>query len=255
MLIVSQLVDLACRIGGPRFAHDVQLRRTARWRDFEQEYYLLDHLVDPARSAIDVGANEGIYAGRLSQLCPRVHCLEPIPWFAANLRRRLRASVTVHEVAASNRTGEGLLRIPYRGEVEMHGTSTIEAGNQLTEATHVREVPCRLVRLDDLLDEPIGFLKVDVEGHELAVLQGAAGLIARHRPVLLVESEKRHNSEAPESVFAFLAERGYTGLYCQEGRLQALTRYRSATHQRQENLVGGTRKVGQYVNNFIFLPS
>lgn len=255
MIGISQLLDLACRVGGPRFAHDIRLRRLERWRNFELEYFLLDHLVDPQRAAIDVGANEGIYAGRLSQLCSRVHCFEPIPWFAKRLRECLRPAVaTVHEAAASDHNGQGELRIPYCGEVEMHGTSTIEPGNPLSESTHARAVPCRLVRLDDTVVEPVGFIKVDVEGHEFAVLEGAKQIISRDRPILLIESEKRHNQTAPENIFAFAAELGYAGFFLEHGRLWALSAFSAATHQNPQNLAGGTRKTGIYVNNFIFVP-
>src|SRR5450631_4116169 len=116
MIIVSQLIALACRIGGPRFAHRVYLRRLERWKTFEPEYFLLDHFVDPDRVAIDVGANEGVYAGRLSQLCGKVHCFEPIPWFTDDLRKKLDRSVTVHQIALSNKDGHGELRIPYHND-------------------------------------------------------------------------------------------------------------------------------------------
>lgn len=254
MIGVSQLINLTCRIGGPRFAHDIYLRRIERWHNFEPEYFLLDHLVDPQRGAVDVGANEGVYAGRLSQLCPQVHCFEPIPWFAARLQQCLRPNVIVHEAAASDHSGQGDLRIPYRGEVEMHGTSTVEASNPLSDSTHTRVVPCKLVRLDEAIEEPIGFMKIDVEGHELAVLRGATGILTRDRPVLLVESEKRHNAAAPKSIFAFVAGLGYEGFFLQDGRLYALSAFSVAMHQDPANRSGGTRKVGMYVNNFIFIP-
>ena len=254
MIIASQLINLACRIGGPRFAHTVYLRRLERWRTFEAEYFLLDHLVDPRQAAVDVGANEGIYAGRLAQLCPSVHCFEPIPWMAAALRVKLPPSVTVHEAAASNRTGTGELRIPYHGETQMHGTSTIEAANRLEDSTEVKVVPCRLETLDEAVREPVGFLKIDVEGHELAVLQGAAALIRRDRPVLLVESEKRHSPDAPESIFAFLGSLGYGGCFLEDGRPWALSAFQVQQHQQPANLAGGTRRIGTYINNFIFIP-
>jgi FkbM family methyltransferase len=254
MIIVSQLIDLACRIGGPRFAHEILLRRLERWRTFESEYFLLDHLVDPQRAAVDVGANEGIYTGRLAQLCPLVHCFEPIPWLAADLRVKLRPSVIVHEAAASNRTGSGELRIPYRDEIEMHGTSTIEPSNPLDDSTHVKVVPCRLETLDTAVREPVGLIKIDVEGHELAVLQGAVELIRRDRPVLLVETEKRHSPDAPESIFAFLGSLGYCGCFLQDERPWALSAFKPQQHQSPANLAGGTHKIGTYINNFIFIP-
>jgi len=88
MFLVSSLLDLASAISGPRRAFDIQLWRMQRWQNFEPEYFLLDHLLDPARVAIDVGANEGFYAGRLSELFKRVHCFAPIPWMAADLRAK-----------------------------------------------------------------------------------------------------------------------------------------------------------------------
>jgi hypothetical protein len=62
MIFVSRFIDLACAIGGPKFAFKTYLRRLERWQNFEPEYYMLDHLVDPARAALDVGASEGFYA-------------------------------------------------------------------------------------------------------------------------------------------------------------------------------------------------
>jgi Methyltransferase FkbM domain len=42
-------------------------------------------------------------------------------------------------------------------------------------------------RLDDLIDGPVDFIKIDVEGMEMAVLEGAAGLVARNRPDIYIE--------------------------------------------------------------------
>jgi FkbM family methyltransferase len=251
MILVSQIIKLACWFGGPRFSHQVYLRRLERWRNFEPEYFLLDHLVDRTRAAVDIGANEGIYAGRLAQLCQRVHCFEPIPWFAAALREKLPTTVIVHECALSNRNGDAELRIPYAGDVEMHGTSTLEQDNPLPGSTRVRTIPCQVRRFDDVVDEPVGFLKIDVEGHELAVLEGAERTLRQHRPIVLFESEKRHSAAAPESVFRFLEARGYSGLFLLGGRPTVLAAFQPDIHQRVENLA---RMDHSYIHNFIFLP-
>jgi FkbM family methyltransferase len=251
MLIVSPLINLAARAAGPRVAHRIYLKRLERWRTYEPEYYLLDHLVDPRRLAPDIGANEGIYSGRLAQLSPRTHCFEPIPWFAAALRRKLGPEVTVHECALSSQPGNGVLRIPYRNDVEMHGTSTLEAGNPLQGSTHVREVQCALARLDDVIAEPVGFAKIDVEGHELAVLEGAERILREDRPVLLIESEKRHNAQAPESIFRHLADRGYGGFFLAKDGLKTLSAFSADRDQRVGEVDVFDRA---YINNFIFVP-
>jgi FkbM family methyltransferase len=208
-----------------------------------------------------VGANEGIYAGRMAQLTSKVHCFEPIPWFAEALRQKLSRSIVVHEIALSNRSGTGDLRIPYRDNVELHGTTTLEPGNPLPGSTHVRVVPCILRPLDSCIDQPVGFIKIDVEGHELAVLEGAQRILARDCPTLLVESERRHNFTAPESVFEFLQGLGYAGAFLKEGRIQPLSLFDSKVDQAPENVPDihssktaeeRRRTSGPYVNNFIF---
>jgi hypothetical protein len=50
---------------------------------------------------------------------------------------KLRRSVIVHEAAASNKGGVGELRVPYSGETEIHGSSTIAKENLLGGATTV----------------------------------------------------------------------------------------------------------------------
>jgi hypothetical protein len=114
MFLASGIINLAGRIAGPRAAFQIEIWRRLRWRNLEKEFYLLDMLIDPARAALDVGANEGYYASRMAQLCRSVHCFEPIPWMAAALRRKLPAFVAVHEAAVSDQAGEAVLRIPYR---------------------------------------------------------------------------------------------------------------------------------------------
>jgi FkbM family methyltransferase len=262
MIFVSQFIDLACAIGGPRFAFKMYLRRLERWQNFEPEYYMLDHLVDPARAALDVGANEGFYAGRLAQLTKTVHCFEPIPWFAEEIRRKLDPRVVVHQCAVSNRSGSAELRIPYRGDTEFHGNSTLEEGNPLFGSTRINLVPCKLARLDDMISEPVGFIKIDVEGHEISVLEGAQRILDQHKPVLLIESERRHNAQAPESVFHFLQERGYTGMFLERHQMKGLPAFRVETHQRlddldAENTLGAVRVGARdvYISNFIFLPN
>lgn len=249
MILGSTFLDLAARLAGPKALLKLDLWRTARWRNFELEFYLLEFLVDRQRAAIDVGANDGIYAARFSQLCKRVHCFEPIPWFAARLKQKLGDRVIVHETALSNTAGEARLRVPYDGDTELDGLSTLEGANPLREATHTRVLPCKTEKLDDAVQEPIGFIKIDVEGHELAVLEGAVDTIVRDMPVFLVESERRHNPRAPEAVFDFFARHDYSGLFCWNGQWFDIGAFSLRVHQTVDNL--GKKK---YANNFLFFP-
>jgi FkbM family methyltransferase len=216
MFLISPMLNVVARCRGPVAQHNLHLSRMGRWRKGEPEWHLLDHLVDPARAAIDVGANVGLYAGRLAQLCPRVHAFEPIPWLADALAAKLPDNVRLHRIALSDQPGTAELRIPFRADVEEHGLATLEDNNRL-EGEDIRRVACTLARLEDVVTEPVGFIKIDVEGHELAVLNGARRILREHRPVLLVESEKRHHPGAPQNVFDLMREEGYSGLFLSGG--------------------------------------
>lgn len=63
---------------------------------------------------------------------------------------------------------------------------------------------CR--RLDDIYTGRVSFIKLDVEGHELQVLEGAKNVILENLPTILVELIDYENSEVP----SFLKELGYT---------------------------------------------
>ncbi|MFT8245287.1 FkbM family methyltransferase [Roseomonas sp. BN140053] len=251
MQIVSSVLNLASRLGGPRMAFQIQLLRWQRWKNVEREWLLLPLLADRSRVAVDVGANLGLYAGRLAQLCRKVHCFEPIPWLADDLATRLpRRGVVIHQIALSDRAGTAELRIPY-GEAgqEMHGLSTLEDANSFQhDVTTTRLVDCRVERLDAVVEDPIGFIKVDVEGHELAVLRGAVGILRRDRPTLLIESQQLTNPDAPASVFDFLGDLGYAGYFYERHQRRGIAEFDIGLHQHPREMRPG----GLYVNNFIF---
>ena len=79
------------------------------------------------------------------------------------------------------------------------------------------------VTLDQILlplvqgGERVAFVNIDVEGHEFAVLKGGEALIARERPVLLVELEYRHGARVGE-VFDWLKARRYVPRALADGK-------------------------------------
>jgi FkbM family methyltransferase len=159
--------------------------------------------------AIDIGAAEGVYAWHLMRIASGVAAFEPNPESAARLRARL-PDVDVHAVALSDRHGEAQLRVPLTHSVALGGLGTLEDANDFQGhycETRSIEVPART--LDSFALAPLGFMKIDVEGHELAVLRGAERSILRDRPTILVEVEDRHRPGAAASVTSWLAAHGY----------------------------------------------
>ena len=122
---------------------------------------------------------------------------------------------------------------------------------------NVRDSDAQLAKLDAVIDEGVSFVKVDVEGHELNVLHGARALIARSRPVFLVEAENRHRPDAVASVASFFAERDYEGFYLRRGGIIPIEAFEPEIDQDESVLHSdGARADGRhYINNFFFFPA
>jgi hypothetical protein len=110
--------------------------------------------------------------------------------------------------------GNATLRVPVVNGVPYTGWATIEPKNQFAELpTHVvEEIKVRTVRPDRMALGDIGFVKIDVEGHELDVLAGLSGLLAKCRPNLLIEIGGAQRGGALAEVRRRLDPLGYIGL-------------------------------------------
>jgi FkbM family methyltransferase len=135
-----------------------------------------------AEVIFDVGANSGIYslAALASQPNAVVHAFEPTPEIAARLRQTAQLNrldnLIVHEVAVMRSSGKAMLR-RYRG-----GSGANEGMNYIAGETGERGVErVQTICLDDFCRDHriayIDLLKIDVQGNEHSVLQGAEGLI------------------------------------------------------------------------------
>lgn len=137
---------------------------------------------DPTRTSLDIGANVGSHTVTLAQHSRTVHSFEPMPdTFTVLSRNAARfPNVVVHQVAASDAPGTAHLIRSSRN----YGAAYIG-----TDAPGV-DITC--VRIDDLeFDSPVGFIKIDVEGHERQALEGCRETIARDRPVIILEDTTR----------------------------------------------------------------
>jgi hypothetical protein len=99
-------------------------------------------------------------------------------------------------------------------------------------------------------------VKIDVEGHELNVLNGATELVESCQPVFLVEAEDRHRARATRSVFEYFGDKAYRGFFLNEGDVVPVDQFRTEHLQDIDALLpnGGRRSGQSYVNNFFFFP-
>ncbi|MEV0220578.1 FkbM family methyltransferase [Streptomyces sp. NPDC050704] len=225
---------------------------------FEPELARLADLCPPrCGTAVDVGGWYGPWTRRLSDRAHHVVTVEPVPHLARLLTAATPGNVRVVQAAASDRRGTARLWLP-PGDQGDRGVSSL-----VRRDIHARalDVPC--VTLDSLNLHDVDFVKIDVDGNELAVLRGATTLLTRDRPALFIELETRIQPITP--VVSHLSERGYQGWVLPGDTWLPLSSFDLEAHQEHASHVvsqGLLRRVlpfrgrgyVRYVNSVLFLP-
>jgi FkbM family methyltransferase len=180
-------------------------------RDNEHLRLLLAFVLRVDANCIDVGANVGEILEEIVRVAPRGRHIayEPLPDHAADLAKRF-PDVDVREAALSNSEGQvsfqhvhsrpamsGLRRRDYPGDEQ------------------IEEITVRTERLDSALpaDYVPSLIKVDVEGAEHQVIEGAIETIRRHQPIVAFEHGRgaaSHYGTGPSQIFELLC--GEAGL-------------------------------------------
>ena len=214
-------------------------------------------MVDQGLAAIDIGSSYGDYADVLSKLVGHVHCFEPIPEVRNHAEKRLgeRTNITFYPCALSDHEGSEILRIPLfmrQGRLEeISYIATIEPANQpQCDGQRYENVAVRM--LDSFGFRDIGFVKIDVEGHEEAVLKGSRTLLQGWGPNLLIEIEERHKAGAIETIRQFLATLDYQGVFYSwyDQKFIPVEQFQADMHQRSSDLM-----TSRYSNNVVFSRS
>ena len=217
----------------------------------EIELRLLAWLCDRALVSVDVGAHDGIYTLGTSLYSKRVIAVEPQHNHAEALRRSLPFNATLVEGALSSRAGIAPLKIPLN---DWDSISRLDFENRYDKGWRAERVS--LLRMDDIVQEPVGFVKIDVEGHELEVLEGASRIIASDKPSLLIEIEERHRTGSVRDVSRLLQDRGYQGYFVQGNNIRSMREFDIGVHQCRSLICNGDRvNYRDYINNFIFVRS
>jgi FkbM family methyltransferase len=179
----------------------------------------------------------------MSHRASTVHAFEPNPAVYAYLSRIRVRSVYAHQIALSNTEGTASL---YQPDEWRSGRATIavEKGESIaTVATRT---------LDSFQLKDVGFMKVDVEGHEEAVLQGAVQTLEAWHPTLLVEIEERHNPGALMRIPHALQEHGYGYAYFLSGGGLAPLATFDVQRNQLDVAEGADTASSMYANNFVF---
>ena len=186
-----------------RLCYDT-LRVLSRLRFLEPELCGLAAVVPRGGAALDVGASLGLYTLPLAHLVGatgRVDSFEPQPRgyrVTRAMRRAIGASRgRLQRVAVGAEPGHGAIAVPLvRGLVPIFGHGHLTAGAAERDGVRLRHTETEIITLDAWVAtegiDRVAFIKMDVEGFEPAVIEGAAQVITRDLPTMLLEIEDRH---------------------------------------------------------------
>jgi FkbM family methyltransferase len=225
--LLKRLIATTC---SPRLQQRIRrlylVHQAAAQRGFhEPELRALPALIRQGDETADVGANAGVYTQELSRLVGatgHVYAFEPL---AANydvlraVMERLRlANATAYRTALAAQCGEREMTVPKVGDFTGYYWARFAQPGEVGERVAV-------ATLDSLWERrlfpSLDFIKCDVEGSELEVLQGGISLLRTHAPALLIEVSR----DASVDVFALLRDLGYRA-FVYDGTLAATPGYR-----------------------------
>lgn len=233
------------------------LARVEYWEQYrwfgEWELHELPRLARADGLTIDIGANAGYYSYALKRLGKEVVSFEPDPFYETRLRALLGRDARVEQVALSDSPGTSVMRVPHL-KGAYGGTLASLSDNAVPDDAVSSSYEVELRTLDSYGFDDVAFIKIDVEGHEEAVLAGALDTIERSKPVLLIEIEERHNVGGLQRIVETLTTRGYSGFYHHQRKRYDLSTFVPEVHQDQRNIDNGhsNRRKLEYVNNFVF---
>jgi FkbM family methyltransferase len=162
-------------------------------------------------NCIDVGAHKGsLLSAMLKQAPGGTHlAFEPLPHLAKRLREQF-PRVGVHELALSDSPGEA----EFCYVVSSPGLSGFRRMRHVSANAKTQTITVQTARLDDIAREDYraNFIKVDVEGAQLQVLQGATEVLTRSHPFVVFEhgmlAHEAYGTTS-EMIFDFLAATGF----------------------------------------------
>lgn len=147
---------------------------------------------------LDIGANIGNHSVYLSSYFNLCSCFEvdPETRIVLDFNTKKFNNVTVYDFGLGSSEGELILTRNKHNNL---------GGNRLTKEQRIDGIKVRVCTLDHLKFEDISFIKIDVEGYEEYVLNGAINSISKSLPVIAVELNSLRNNE----VIRLLSELGY----------------------------------------------
>jgi FkbM family methyltransferase len=214
----------------------------------EAEFQLLPELVDSGKIAVDIGANKGVYTHRLAQLCRDVQSFEPHPKMFPLLARALPRNAHAHHVAVSDSNSTAELVIPSYNKAGFTNQGASLDQSKRSAPFGFTTVAVQARTLDSYNFTDVGFIKIDVEGFEAAVVRGALETVRREKPTLMIEIEEWHRKRPIEDCLREMDILNADIFFVRDEVLRPIADFDPVGDHRARRGKPG------YVQNFIFKP-
>jgi FkbM family methyltransferase len=167
----------------PELIEDPPYKRTSSGKIWEKKLYdRYKKICNKSNTALDIGGYIGSHALPMAHYAKNVYCFEPTPYLYNTIKSNIKLNkienVILLAMAAFNKDDQVNI------DARLNGTSRIHYNKIKGELT---EVPCH--KIDTLLPDvnDCNFIKIDVEGAEFDVLEGAHNFIKRNKPIIFIE--------------------------------------------------------------------
>ncbi len=246
----------------PKISFNINVWKNIKYEYLESEMPYIERILNTIKItygspvSVDIGANLGLFSYLLNKYSQHVIALEPQPKLAAYLKKVLPPSVSILNVAVSDHSGTARMLIPkLKGIVgntnQQDALATIEISNPIMMQDSVDYIDVPTKTLDEILHDQsrIDFIKIDVEGHELSVLNGAKIILNKFRPIFMIELFKAHNPSVMEC-FKIFVDAGFTSFYCAKSGLKECISLEDASF-----IINNPVLEDRTITNFFFVPS
>ncbi len=229
-------------------------------KNIENELLLIQYFLGKDSVFIDVGANLGHYIYKAEQIIEshNIHAFEPHPVLNKQLKTIFKG-VHIYQKALSDKISTAQFKIPYFNKKEVHTRGTLKIDSREEEETSFKLIDVNISTLDTLVIEnnlkKISLIKIDVEGAEFEVINGAKSLIQQYQPILIIEIEQRHHDTPILNFIEGLEKSGdYTCFYFDtlKKTLKSDIAFQDISVLQSQDNHGNNRK---FINNFIFIPN
>ena len=206
----------------------LRILRLAQCGSIEKRVFL--SLVRKGQVVFDVGANRGYFAKLFSDIvgkCGQVNVFEPFPSTFKLLQTNLahHDNCQLYNVALGDAVGTAILNLPGTDDGQVSLRTHKHASWAVAEQIHRHE--CHMTTVDEIAANltRLDFIKCDVEGAELIVLQGARSTLDRFSPILFLEVFDKWTiafDYTPADLVCFLRDIGYSTIFLVDGFVRPL---------------------------------